>query len=109
MNEREIFLAALEADSPEDRAAYVERACAGNPALKARLDALLAFHEREDSFLGAPCLEAEAWSDSVAMEGAGTVIGRYKILERIGEGGFAVVFMAEQTEPIRRKVALKII
>ena len=45
----------------------------------ARLDALLAFHEREDSFLGAPCLEAAAWSDSVAMEGAGTVMASHEM------------------------------
>jgi WD40 repeat protein/serine/threonine protein kinase len=109
MNEREIFLAALDVDSPDDRAAYVERACAGNPALKERLDALLAFHDQENRFLDSPCLKTATWSDHVTMEDPGTVIGRYKILEQIGEGGFAAVFMAEQTEPVRRKVALKII
>jgi WD40 repeat protein len=110
MTERDIFLAALDIACPRDRAAYVAQACADDPALRQRLDAMLAFHDQEDSFLRAPCGETRAAADDVTMaEGEGTLIGRYKLLEKIGEGGFAVVFMAEQTEPIRRKVALKVI
>jgi hypothetical protein len=109
MSERDIFLAALEIDCRPERAVYLERACSGDPALRERLDALLAFHEQENSFLNAPYLDTAPTADVRAQEGARTVIGRYKILEKIGEGGFAVVFMAEQTEPVRRRVALKII
>jgi len=108
MSERDIFLAAVEIDCPTDRARYVERACSGDLSLRERLNAMLAFHEQDVSFLCGPYLKTDQWAGDVA-EGEGTVIGRYKILEKIGEGGFAMVFMAEQTEPVRRKVALKII
>jgi serine/threonine protein kinase/WD40 repeat protein len=110
MTERDIFLAALDINCPADRAAYLAQACADNPALRERLDAMLAFHEQEQSFLSGPCVETRSWPQDVTIaEGEGSIIGRYKLLEKIGEGGFAVVFMAEQTEPIRRKVALKVI
>jgi WD40 repeat protein len=117
MNERELFEAALDHE-PGDRAAFLDRVCAGAPAVRERLEALLARQEQAGSFL-----EGAAWGEgnhqveiskaptmSSSAELTGKVLaGRYKLLEQIGEGGFAVVFMAEQQEPIRRKVALKIL
>ncbi len=91
------------ADLPrEARAAFLERECRGEPELLARVQALLQRHEEGESFV-APLAESKP------SEGPGTVIGRYKLLQHIGEGGFGSVYMAEQTEPVQRKVALKII
>ena len=92
------------ADLPrEARAAFLERECP-DPKLRARVQKLLRRHEEGESFV-VPLLEP---IESLS-EGPGTVIGRYKLLQHIGEGGFGVVYMAEQTEPVVRKVALKII
>jgi serine/threonine protein kinase/tetratricopeptide (TPR) repeat protein len=104
-----IFLAALEKAGPQERLAYVEEACAGNPELLARLRELLNSHEESHGPLDAPPLRAvEAAPPSIA-ERPGTVIGPYKLLQQIGEGGFGVLFMAEQTHPVQRRVALKIL
>ncbi len=104
-----IFYEALE-KAPDERRAYVEKACRDDPALLSRVRALLRANEIEDGFLGAPVLGSEVTQDSPPiLEGPGAVIGRYKLLEQIGEGGFGVVYMAEQEKPIRRRVALKII
>jgi tetratricopeptide (TPR) repeat protein len=108
--EREHFGNVLDLPSPTARAAYLERVGAEDPALRQRLAALLREHEQAGGFLegGAPA-PAPSAATPLAGEGPGSVIGRYKLLERIGEGGFGVVYMAEQREPVRRKVALKII
>jgi serine/threonine protein kinase/uncharacterized protein HemY len=108
MNEREIFEAALET-SPEDRPAYLDGACGSDQVLRHRLEALLAKHNQASSFLETPVVAALAMIDEPIAERPGSVIGPYKLLEQIGEGGFGVVFMAEQQEPIRRKVALKVL
>src|SRR5262249_51133331 len=105
MNEREIFDAALVLTHPDRRTAYLDRACAGAPALKGHIEGLLQAHEQMGSFLEAP---AETADGPAGGERPGTVIGPYKLLEQIGEGGFGVVFLAEQTQPVRRKVALKV-
>ena len=112
--EREIVLEALEQPSMEARTAFVDRATAGDPKLKERVEALLSNTEA-DTFLenGA----AELLRDSMETTGkltpdeerTGDSIGRYKLLEKIGEGGFGLVYRAEQSEPVRRHVALKVI
>jgi serine/threonine protein kinase/Tfp pilus assembly protein PilF len=99
-SERSLFLAAIELDSPEERAAYLDRAGAGDPRLRAAVEALLAAHDR---------LESASPPSEPAGERAGARVGPYKLLQQIGEGGMGVVFMAEQQEPVRRVTALKII
>jgi WD40 repeat protein/serine/threonine protein kinase/tetratricopeptide (TPR) repeat protein len=109
MSERDIFNAALAIDDPAQRAAYLDRACAGDPRLREHLDGLLQMHGQVGSFLEAPALTVAATVDDPIGERPGTAIGPYKLLEQIGEGGFGVVFMAEQQQPVRRKVALKVL
>jgi WD40 repeat protein/serine/threonine protein kinase len=109
MNEEEIFHKAL-ARSPEERAAYLEQACSCDPALRAAVEALLRANVGATGFLERPAPALVATVDAPPVsEGPGTVIGPYKLLEQIGEGGFGIVFMAEQTQPLRRKVALKVL
>jgi serine/threonine-protein kinase len=109
MNEREIFEAALEMP-PEERRAYLDGACGENTALRQRLRALLGKHDHAGSFLEKPAVDVRATVDEQPIsERPGTIIGSYKLLEQIGEGGFGVVFMAEQMQPVRRKVALKVL
>ncbi len=105
-----IFLAALEKTSPEDLDAYLREACGQDVEFRRKVERLLDAHHKAVDFLEMPAGQvAETVKAAVIGEGPGTVIGRYKILQQIGEGGFGVVFMAEQQQPIRRKVALKII
>ena len=105
-----IFLAALEKSSPEDRAAYLDVACGEDTELRRRVERLLAAHPKVVSFLESPPPGLTATLDmSPIAEQPGQTIGRYKLREQIGEGGMGVVYMAEQREPVRRKVALKII
>ena len=109
-DEKSIFEAASKLRTPSEQIAYVERICAADPALKGRILTLLEADEGKGDFLEALLDEPSASLDGLELkEGPGTVVGRYKLLERIGEGGMAVVYMAEQEKPIRRKVALKII
>jgi WD40 repeat protein/serine/threonine protein kinase len=103
-----IFCDALELASPAERAAYLDRACGGAPELRRRVERLLEAHAEAGGFLAAPPAAAAATCDWPA-EAAGTVVGPYKLLEPIGEGGFGVVFLAEQQQPLRRKVALKVV
>src|SRR6516165_10064140 len=109
MNEEEIFHQALARALPEERSAYLEQACAGDPALRASVEALLRANVGASGFLDAPAPAVAATVDEPITERPGTVIGPYKLLEQIGEGGFGVVFMAEQQHPVRRKVALKVL
>jgi eukaryotic-like serine/threonine-protein kinase len=93
---------------PEQRAVYLKQVCGNDRALPVRVEALLAAHE-EAGFLEVPVVDAAATIDQPITECAGMVIGRYKLLQKIGEGGFGVVFMAEQKSPVVRRVALKVI
>ena len=106
-NVKSIFLAASEKPAAE-RAAFLYEATAGDTVL-ARVEALLKAHDDPDSFLNLPQVNELTIPFVELSERPGSKIGRYKLLEQIGEGGFGVVFMAEQTEPVQRKVALKII
>jgi hypothetical protein len=110
-SEKEIFFEALDKNTPEERAAFLDGACGRDPTRRARVEALLADHFQEDAFMQQPAVEGERPTirESHISEAAGTVIGRYKLLQKIGEGGMGVVYMAEQEEPVRRRVALKII
>src|SRR5262245_60145760 len=105
--EREIFLQALEKRTAPERAAFLDGACRGDARLRAAVEALLA--NASDSLLDQVAEEARPTHFAPLTEGPGTVIGRYKLLQKIGEGGMGVVYMAEQEEPVRRRVALKII
>ena len=105
--ERELFLAALEKPTGAERARFLEGACRGEAPLRAAVEALLA--NVNDSLLDRVAEEARPTQTVPLSEGPGTQIGKFKILEQIGEGGFGVVYMAEQKEPVRRRVALKII
>jgi serine/threonine protein kinase len=106
--EKSIFLAAVEIASDAERAAFIQQACLGNPQLRAEVDALLRAHAKPQPLLDAAPTPGPTIDEPIT-ERPGTVIGPYKLLEQIGEGGFGVVFMAEQTQPVRRKVALKVI
>src|SRR5262245_30999708 len=109
MGEREIFDAALAIEAPAARSAYLDRACAGDPALREHLDGLLAVQGQLGSFLESPASPLVATTAEAVGERPGTVIGPYKLMEQIGEGGMGLVFVAEQTQPVRRRVALKVI
>ena len=111
MTEREIFIEALQKATAGERSAYLDAACGADRELRRRVEQLLAEHEREGSFLldSPPAGFAATVVTHPIAETPGMVIGPYKLLEQIGEGGFGVVFMADQQAPVRRRVALKII
>jgi eukaryotic-like serine/threonine-protein kinase len=139
LNERDLFTEALRRTDPAEQAAYLDQACGRNPDLRRRLEELLACHARTDGPLdGPPLAPTEHHVDEAATtfahadpdattaresgasmlravavapgDGIGTVIaGRYTLVEEIGEGGMGTVFLASQTEPVRRQVAIKLI
>ncbi|MCI0334265.1 MAG: protein kinase [Planctomycetes bacterium] len=107
---RSIFISAVENYAPDQWDQFLDDACRDNVALRQRVELLLRAHQGEDSFLDRVDVnEAAPTIEGPITERPGTVIGPYKLLQHIGEGGMGVVFMAEQTEPIQRTVALKII
>src|SRR4051812_30450101 len=108
MNEEEIFHQAL-ARRPEEWPTFLDQACAGDSSLRAAVDALLRANVGATGFLEQPSPDPVATIDQPIREAAGAVIGPYKLLEQIGEGGMGSVWMAEQKEPIQRRVAVKVI
>ncbi|MHC4543178.1 MAG: protein kinase domain-containing protein [Planctomycetota bacterium] len=109
-NEEAIFKAAVKLKTSDERMAYVKDVCGDDSGLLARVTSLLKVHSSKNNLLDVLIPDIVATLDSPPIsEGPGTVIGRYKLLEQIGEGGFGVVYMTEQTKPISRRVALKII
>src|SRR5262245_28226479 len=117
-----VFFAALAKADPAERAAYLNEACGADSDLRRQVDRLLAAHPQVGSFLQdnvavppspragvGPEVSGSATVDVALPERPGTVIGPYKLLQQIGEGGMGVVWMAEQTRPVQRKVALKVI
>jgi WD40 repeat protein/serine/threonine protein kinase len=108
LSEEELFAAAIQTPLAE-RAALLDRACGEDTSLRDQVESLLAAHDHPDSLLEVPVFNATIEMAPRMTEVPGTVIGPYKLLEQIGEGGFGVVFMAEQQRPVRRRVALKVI
>ena len=110
-----VFGNAIEIGAPEERMAYLDAACAGNASLRAEVDRLLQAFEKAGTFMHRrSAVEVTAGKvptiDQPSRERPGAVIaGRYKLLEQIGEGGMGTVWVAEQTEPVKRRVALKLI
>jgi eukaryotic-like serine/threonine-protein kinase len=109
-----LFREARQRPKGPEREAYLDQACAGNEALRSRLGALLQAQESPDPFLEPPAGDLAAKTiplpaPDFTVEEAGVWIGRYKLLEKIGEGGCGVVYLAEQEEPVKRRVALKVI
>jgi WD40 repeat protein/tRNA A-37 threonylcarbamoyl transferase component Bud32 len=111
MTEREIFFEALDKATPEERKGYLDDACGHDLTLRRKVEELLEEHFSNDSLLQEPTVQGAPTQldQSPVLEGLGTQIGRYKLLQKLGEGGFGVVYMAEQKEPVKRRVALKII
>jgi eukaryotic-like serine/threonine-protein kinase len=113
MSEETIFAAALEKTTPADRAAYLEEVCSGNAELRHRVEALLRADERSGGPLDRSDPTGAGPTDDFSphwpIEGPGSLIGPYRLREKIGEGGMGVVYLAEQEKPVRRGVALKII
>ncbi|MBN9688784.1 MAG: protein kinase [Verrucomicrobia bacterium] len=109
----ETIFNAAKALPPESRAEYLDLACREDAALRHELERLLSAAEGADRFFDANPVGltqlGNTVMDTTVREGPGTRIGRYKLLQQIGEGGMGVVYMAEQEEPVRRRVALKII
>jgi hypothetical protein len=109
-----VFNNALELSDPAARALYLTKVCELDTTLRLRVEKLLAAHDEAGGFFSQPLKRTTSDPSaspiiSLPMEKPGDVIGRYKLLEKIGEGGCGVVYMAEQQQPVRRRVALKVI
>src|SRR5262249_2143919 len=104
--EADLFQAAAQL-SGGARSIFLEEACQGDLALRLRIEALLAAHEQPAGVLAEFPVRADL--PAAEDEAVGQKIGRYKVLEKVGEGGCGMVYVAEQTEPVRRRVALKVI
>ena len=121
--EKAVFDAALEVTDPVQRKLFLDQACAGDAELRTAVEELLATQGDAEQFfaesassltamaseLESAVAQTEERGELAAEEKLGTVIGRYKLLQKIGEGGYGVVYLAEQEQPVRRRVALKVI
>src|SRR5262245_60656821 len=115
---KDVFLAALDRADPAARGAYLAGACGADGELRRRVEALLRRHEQAGSFLETPSEDPSEQTDldsptrpyatGPGPEAGAVVAGRYKLLDVIGEGGMGTVWLAEQQEPVRRRVALKV-
>src|SRR5688572_10382058 len=106
-----VFAAAVALPTTAERVSFLDQACANDPSLRVRVNTLLRAHDRAGHLLDRPVPGVgDQTMASIPSEQPGAVIaGRYKLLEQIGEGGMGAVWVAEQTQPVRRKVALKLI
>jgi eukaryotic-like serine/threonine-protein kinase len=120
LSERSIFLEAIEFDDAIRRFEFVKKVCGTNLDLRASVEELLAAHEASNCMLDrelvaahpideSPVLSLWETQSDVAMQHVGTLVGSFRLMEQIGEGGFGLVFIAQQEHPVKRKVALKII
>jgi serine/threonine protein kinase/tetratricopeptide (TPR) repeat protein len=122
MSERDLFIAALQISDPVQRSAWLDRECGGDAALRQRIEVLLQALDRAGSLLDNPVVVPQAIVGETgpglpasnagaepSAEQPGAVIGPYKLIEQIGEGGMGAVWMAQQTEPVKRLVAVKLI
>src|SRR3954462_14979200 len=106
---KSIFLAAVERYPAEQWPAYLDEACGEDTALRGRVEELLGAHGGQKSLAVPAPTQSGASGDRLELEQPGTVIGPYRLMEQIGEGGRGVVYVAEQSQPVRRHVALKVI
>ena len=109
ISEESIFLEAAQINSEAERQAYLDRACSDDQSLRAGVEALLAANAESGDLLDVSQAPAPTVDQSRLVDHPGSVIGPYKLLQEIGDGGMGVVYMAEQSQPVRRRVALKII
>jgi tetratricopeptide (TPR) repeat protein len=116
MSERDLFIAALQQQDPAERRAFLDGACAGRPELRRQVEHLLQLHEGAGSFLEMPAAASVATGAFPGPAGPafppelpGALVGPYQLLERIGEGGMGTVWLAQQHQPVRRLVAVKLI
>src|SRR5262245_16636051 len=105
----EVFHEALDRAAGQDRARYLDGACGGDLELRRRVERLLRAASEAGNFLEAPAQDLSPTVDPPSVERPGVVIGPHKLIEQVGEGGMGSVWMAQQQEPVRRLVAVKLI